>query len=266
MLAVGIAVIIVGETTIYTSQVDTRADSPAHRLQFSFPLLSTLSVRQAMTTPTLRFSPQQTLAGAEALLAERSISGASVLDSIGNLLGVLTLADIERIPLSERGKRYVEEAMNREVLVVQPDETLDVALEQLTSHRVGWMPVVQVQAATGGRQVVGRISAHDITRVYREALAKGSRRMRGMVEGTVLVEVIVEPGMPLAGLLLRVAKLPSECLVVSIRRRKDMLFPKGSTIIEAGDVVTFLVSPSGEEHLHAYLGQREAQAQPVLLG
>ncbi len=265
MIAVGISVIIVGETTIYTSQVDTRADSPAHRLQFSFPLLSTLAVRQAMTPLALSFSPQQTVAVAETLLAECTVSGAPVLDGNGNLLGVLTLADIERIPLSERGERHVGEAMNREVLVVQPDETLDVALEQLTSHRVGWMPVVEVEVATGGRQVVGRISAFDITRVYRETLAKGSRRMRGMVEGTVMVEAIVEPGMPLAGHPLREAKIPPECLVVSIRRQKEMLFPRGSTIIEAGDVVTFLVSPSGEERLHAYLAQRETQAQPVLL-
>jgi chloride channel protein, CIC family len=198
------------------------------------------------------------------LLAERTISGAPVLDGNGNLLGVLTLADIERIPLAERGKLPVERAMNRKVLVVQPDETLDVALEQLTSHRIGWMPVVEIEAA-GGRKVLGRISALDITRAYREALARGSRRMRGMVEGTVLVEAIVEPGMPLAGRSLREAKLPSECLVVSIRRQKEMLFPRGSTIIEAGDVVTFLVSPSGEERLHAYLAQRVEQAQPVLL-
>jgi CIC family chloride channel protein len=264
MIAVGISVIMVGETTIYTSQVDTRADSPAHRLQFSFPLLSTLTVRQAMTPLQVPFSPQQTVAEAETLLAERTISGAPVLDGIGNLLGVLTLADIERIPLAERGDFSVERAMNREVLVVQPNETLDVALEQLTSHRIGWMPVVEIEAA-GGRRVIGRVSALDITRAYRETLARGSRRMRGMVEGTVLVEAIVEPGMPLSGRPLREAKLPFECLVVSIRRKMQMLFPRGSTIIEAGDVVTFLVSPSGEERLHAYLAQREAQAQPVLL-
>jgi CBS domain-containing protein len=217
-----------------------------------------------MTPADLPFSPQQTVAEAESLLAEYTISGAPVLDGNGNLLGVLTLADIERIPLTERGKFPVERAMNREVLLVQPDETLDVALEQLTSHRIGWMPVVDIEAA-GGRRVIGRISALDITRVYRETLARGSRRMRGMVEGTVLVEAIIEAGMPLAGRPLREAKLPPECLVVSIRRQKEMLFPRGSIIIEAGDVVTFLVSPSGEERLHAYLAQREAQAQPVLL-
>src|SRR5438270_11335173 len=65
MIAVGISSIIVGNNTIYTSQVDTRADSPAHRLQLSFPLLSTLAVRQAMTKVALSFSPQQTVAQAE---------------------------------------------------------------------------------------------------------------------------------------------------------------------------------------------------------
>ena len=265
MIAVGISVILVGEKTIYTSQVDTRADSPAHRLQFSFPLLSTLAVRQAMTPFALHFTPLQTLAEAEALLAERTISGAPVLDGHGNLLGVLTLADIERVPAASRSQHRVEEAMNWEVLLVQPDETLDVALEQLTSHGIGWMPVVETDAATGGRQVVGRVSALDITRVYREALAKGSRRMRGMVEGTVMVEAIVEPGMRLADRPLREAKLPQQCLVVSIRRQNELLFPRGGTIIEAGDVVTFLVSPSGEELLHAYLAEKVEQPEPVVL-
>jgi chloride channel protein, CIC family len=125
--------------------------------------------------------------------------------------------------------------------------------------------VVEIEVATGGRRVVGRVSALDITRVYREALARGSRRMRGMVEGTVMVEANVEPGMQLADRPLREAKIPPECLVVSIRRQKEMLFPRGGTIIEPGDVVTFLVSPSGEERLRTYLAVREAQAQPVLL-
>ena len=255
---------MVGENTIYTSQVDTRADSPAHRLQFSFPLLSTLAVRQAMTPLTLSFSPWQTVAEAESLLSEGMINGAPVLDDSANLLGVLTLADIGRVPLSERNQRLVKEAMNREVLVLQADETLDVALEKLTSHRVGWMPVIEVETTTGARHVIGRITALDITHLYRETTVKDSRRMRGLVDGTVMVEAIIEPGMLLASRPLREAKLPQQCLVVSIRRQKEMLFPRGSTIIEPGDRVTFLVSPSGEMLLRTYLEKRVEQKEPVL--
>lgn len=265
MIAVGISSIVVGDATIYTSQVGSRADSPAHRLQLSFPLLSTLAVRQAMTPPPLRFSPQQSVAEAEQLLIEHTVGGASVLDARGDLLGVLTLADIGRVPLAERGSRRVEEAMNRDVLAVQPNETLDVALEQLTSHRIGWMPVVEVETATGGKHLVGRISAQEIVRAYRETMAKGSRRMRGLVEGTVMLEAEIEPGIRLADRPLREAQLPPESLVVSIRRQNELLFPRGSTVIKPGDLVTFLVSPVGEERLRAYLTERVERAEPILL-
>jgi CIC family chloride channel protein len=253
MIAVGIASIIVGKSTIYTSQVDTRADSPAHRLQMSFPLLSTLAVRQTMVVLSASFSPQQTVADAEKVLANHIESGAPVLDAQGNLLGVLTQVDIQRIPIAERVTALVEMAMNRDVLTVYPDDTLDEALEQLTSHRVSWAPVVDVEHVVGDNHVVGILSAANIVRAYRETLAKDSRRMRGLIEGTVMIEAKVEPGMRLADVPLREAQLPAECLVVSIRREGELLFPRGSTVIHVGDVVTFLVSPRGEDSLQRYL-------------
>ena len=265
MIAVGVSSLIVGNHTIYTSQVSTRADSPAHRLQFSFPLLSTLTVRQAMTPPPLSFSPQQFVAEAEQILTEHTMGGTSVLDASGNLLGVLTLADIGRVPEASRASCRVEEAMNRDVLVAQPGDTLDVALEQLTSHRIGWMPVVEMEMATNRKHLVGRISTQEIVHAYRETLTKGSRRMRGLVEGTVMLEAEIEPGTRLAGCPLREAQLPAESLVVSIRRRDESIFPQGSIVIEAGDLVTFLVSPGSEAHLRTYLAERVGQTEANVL-
>jgi CIC family chloride channel protein len=264
MIAVGISSILVGNDTIYTSQVPTRADSPAHRLQLSFPLLSTLTVRQAMTKTFLHFSSGQTVAQAEAMLANRTESGAPVLDEHSDLQGVLTQADIQRVPLAERSRRLVREAMNRSVLVVHLDETLDEALEQLTSQRVSWAPVVDAEMVAEGKYVVGLLSAADIVRTYRETLLKNSRRMRGLVEGTVMVEAKLEPGMRLVGRPLREAQLPQECLVVSIRRQGELLFPRGSAVMEAGDLVTFLVSPQGEERLQQYLAERVKTPEAVL--
>jgi CIC family chloride channel protein len=48
MVAVAISTALVGNHTIYKSQLPGRADSPAHRLRMSFPLLSSLTVRDAM--------------------------------------------------------------------------------------------------------------------------------------------------------------------------------------------------------------------------
>jgi chloride channel protein, CIC family len=256
MIAVGISSILVGNATIYTSQVPTRADSPAHRLQLSFPLLSTLAVRQAMTPLSLRFLPEQTVAEAEKLLANRVESGAPVVDKEGDLQGVLTQVDIQRVPLTEREQRLVKAVMNRDVLVAYADDTLDEALEMLTSHRVSWMPIVDVETHHIGRSVIGVLSAADIVRVYRQTLAKDSRRMRGLVEGTVMIEGKIEPGMLLVQRPLREAQLPKECLVVSIRRQEELIFPRGSAVILPGDVVTFLVSPQGEERLQQYLAKR----------
>ncbi len=143
--------------------------------------------------------------------------------------------------------------MNRDVLVVHPDDTLDEALEQLTSHRVSWAPVVDVDGHSSTPAVIGTLSAASIVRLYRETLAKDSRRMRSLVEGTVMIEAKIVPSMPLASIPLREAHLPPECLVVSIRREGELLFPRGSTIIMPGDMVTFLVGPRGEERLQQYL-------------
>src|ERR687884_484235 len=51
MVAVGVSTALVGDNTIYRSQLPNRASAPAHRVQFSFPLLSALVVRDAMTPP-----------------------------------------------------------------------------------------------------------------------------------------------------------------------------------------------------------------------
>ncbi|GHO47929.1 chloride channel protein [Ktedonospora formicarum] len=256
MIAVGIASILVGETTMYTSQLPTRADSPAHRLQMSFPLLSTLNVRQAMKPLTLQFAPGEALSRAASTLTEKGLSGASVIDQQGCLVGVLTLADIERVPIEKRQESFVSDAMHHDPLTFYPVATLDEALERLSNQRVSWAPVVDVESLPGHVNILGILAVSDIVTLYRQTLAKASRRMRGLVTGTVMLEITVEPGMLLADVPLREAQLPHECLVVSIRQGGDQLFPRGGSVIQVGDFVTFMVSPSGEERLQSYLAQR----------
>jgi len=96
-------------------------------------------------------------------------------------------------------------------------------------------------------------SVADMMRTYRLTLTRNLRRTRGFVKGTAQVEIEMTPEMPLVGRALDEGRLPAGCLVVSLRRAGAFLFPQGSTVVQAGDLVTFLVSPQGEEALQRYL-------------
>ena len=143
--------------------------------------------------------------------------------------------------------------MSREIQVIHPEETLDDALEQLTSQRIGWVPVVDTDAFQEEQHVLGILSVTDIVRAYRLSFSKDMRRMRSLVKGTVMLETRIEAAMPLANQVLREAHLPKDCLVVSIRRNDELLFPRGGTRILPGDMITFLVNPQGEALLRLYL-------------
>ena len=57
MIAVGLSSLVCGNCTIYRSQLPTRAHSPANWYQFSFPLLTRLTVREAMEASPLLLWP-----------------------------------------------------------------------------------------------------------------------------------------------------------------------------------------------------------------
>jgi chloride channel protein, CIC family len=189
MIAVSLSCLIVGKATIYRSQLDSRADSPAHQFEFTFPLLSTLLVRQAMVPVSVQLRGNQTIAEAVRLLTERNLHGAPVLSEDGILQGVLTQTDIDHVPSTQQDQRQVRETMKRTVLVLHPDKALDEALEELTIQRVSWAPVVEeIKARPQNQRVIGIISIPQMVRLYREALEHNSHRMRELGEGTATSE------------------------------------------------------------------------------
>lgn len=104
MVAIALATLLIGDTTIYTSQLPNRASSPAHRLRFSFPLLSSLFVRDAMSPATpgqswtsdengVALDPDQSLDSALELLVEGGTPAVPVVDQ-GEVVGQITHRDI----------------------------------------------------------------------------------------------------------------------------------------------------------------------------
>jgi CIC family chloride channel protein len=105
MVAVAVATALVGDRTIYHSQLLTRADAPAHRFRFSFPLLSSLLVRDAMNTAApgpggdalpagaVVLGPEQSLDIALEKLASAGVSSAAVVDG-RRVVGQLQARDV----------------------------------------------------------------------------------------------------------------------------------------------------------------------------
>jgi chloride channel protein, CIC family len=193
MIAVAISTAVVGDHTIYRSQLRTRADSPAHRVKFSFPLLSSLVVRDAMISEHSDFIP---------------------------------------------GDYPV---------LLNPNQTLDVALDRLTAHALSWAPVVD------DHHMIGRLNVRDVVQTYKTTLEKSVRRAGSLTPETFMFEVIVEESSALAGRKLRDIGLPDETMVVSITHDGHTIFPNADTILQTGDKALIMSSKNSENELKAFL-------------
>lgn len=129
MVAVAIASALVGNNTIYEAQLPDRSASPMHRIRMGFPLLSALTVRDALTpgrphasgeTPDLvEVSPSDSMADALERMAEAGSDGATVTEN-GLPLGRITNRDVLSTykTMLQRGVRRAQ-AMPESSLIVE---------------------------------------------------------------------------------------------------------------------------------------------------
>jgi CIC family chloride channel protein len=246
MIAVGVSTALVGDHTIYRSQLRNRASSPAHRVHFAFPLLSSLLVRDAMQPPRAPIRATAFLRDAVALAAEQAVLVLSVVDDHGVYAGVVTRAQIDRIPDAERIRLHLQSMLPSTIEPLSPEQSLDDALQHLADCGVPWLPVVV------GEHIVGGLGVRDAVGTYKKTLPKSARRTRALPEETSLFDVQLRADSPVIGCTLRDATLPGSLLVVSIRRVGETIFPSADTRLQAGDVLTVVAEPAQETALKAF--------------
>lgn len=246
MVAVTIATALVGDNTIYRSQLPDRASTPAHRMRFSFPLLSTLVVRDAMVRPEAAAQADAPLSVAEQLLAAGHGHGTVVVEANGEYLGTVSRAEVERVPAAQRATTPVRAVLANGLQPLEPEQTLDAALEQMAEQDVNWAPVVE-----RGR-IVGSLHVRDVVETFRSSITRSARRADVLPRGTVIIEVRLGAASPLVGRTLRGIGLPGETLVVSVDREGEIIFPHANLQLEAGDVVMILGDRSCEAALRSY--------------
>lgn len=107
MIATTIAYVITGKNTIYENQVESRADSPAHRGEYSVPLLQRLKVKDAMSKKVITVMPDYRLSKVVDIMAKNKIKGIPVVDRNKDLIGIITFTDILQVHPEQRAKRTV---------------------------------------------------------------------------------------------------------------------------------------------------------------
>ncbi len=244
MVAVGLATLLAGDHTIYSGQLKTRAESPAHRFRFGLPLLASVPVRDVMSVPRLILHADGSTEAALERLRADGLAGAPVVDGEGTFRGSV---DTSRLAEPD-GDRPVGELAQVGSPAIPVEATLDAAVEALAANRTNWVPVLDAD-----RRVVGIVAASDLIRGQRMALQAALRRVASAPQGTALLEEQVSEGSRFANRTIAEVGWPAGTVVVSIQRGNQLHFPEPETVLEPGDVLSVLTHIESAEALRQVL-------------
>jgi CBS domain-containing protein len=124
--------------------------------------VATILARKGMNVVTVR--PDQTLREALAMLSQHSIGALVVVNTAGELAGILSERDIVREAV--RNERFfdltVSAIMTKNVITGQPRDDLDAVARTMTHKRFRHLPVLD------GGKLVGVVSLGDVVKAQRD--------------------------------------------------------------------------------------------------
>ena len=123
-------------------------------------------------------TPDATVFSAIQKMSDERIGCLVVLAS-GRLAGILSERDYARkVILKGRNSQttHVREIMNKPVLFVKPSESIDHALQMMTSHRIRHLPVLE------GEEVIAVLSTSDLVSWLLESQQEAIDRLNSYIE------------------------------------------------------------------------------------
>ncbi|NIM23602.1 MAG: CBS domain-containing protein [Armatimonadetes bacterium] len=245
--------------TIYTLKIRRRGIDLER--ESATDLLDTVTVGEIMTTHLETVPADMPVEQLMKYLLETGHHGLPVVDEGGELVGIVTLSDVERSAGSGDTVRTVADIASLSPFTCFPDQTVREALQQLSGREVGRMPVVD---RLNPRRLLGMLRRENVIAAYARLLKQygsvreASERLRLSVPGLITVRVEIPEEASVIGRPLQEFSMPPASLLVAIRRRGRAMIPKGDTVLMAGDIVTALASPSEADTLHDLLTQAKS--------
>ncbi len=161
-----LAFLLSDEKSIYESQLESPALSPAHQGDYIRAVLAGLSVRQFLKPgqEIPHLGPNDLLPTVIAKLGNSTYQTLPVADTAGKLVGVVSLEDVHLASLGPNlGPLVLATDLMRRVEPLHPEDPLDRAVELFAESNLDALPVVDGEPA---HRVVGLVRRSDITGTY----------------------------------------------------------------------------------------------------
>jgi CIC family chloride channel protein len=224
-------------------------------------LLEGIPVAEAMETTIDAVPPTMPLPQLLHRFEKTHHHGFPVTDEQGNLLGIVTLSDVEQAMLTPdfEQKTVADIATSDGIAVGYPDEPISEALWRMGVRGIGRLPIVD---RTNPRRLLGVLRRQNVIAAYERAIANRKdisarlRELREAHEGNVrVVEVDIGDKHRFVGKQIKdiARELPDDCILVSIRRDRRVIIPHGTTEIRKGDHLVTLASAECAERVRAAL-------------
>jgi CIC family chloride channel protein len=207
-------------------------------------VMEMITVEEAMGQEFDAVRPEMTLQELGELFQESAHHGFPVVDEERKLIGVVTLSDY-RQALVEGRTGVVADVCTCNPVVVYPGQTLNEALRLMASWDVGRLPVVSREDPS---RIVGLLRRYDVIRAYNKGVArrleiahKVQQMQVASYRGGELLTMELTARSAAVDHLIRDLHFPAGTIVVSVNRGQRALIPRGSTRLQAGDLLVVMV-------------------------
>jgi CIC family chloride channel protein len=252
--------------SIYTLKLARRG----LRLRFGrdVDVLDGVLVSEVMTKSPPTIEENTTMGELEKYFMRTHHHGVMVVDSNNELMGVITLQDLDRCLSNREDCRdlKVKDVMVQSMLVAYPDESIGDALHRMAARDVGRMPVVD---RSDPRKLLGAVRRNDIARAYqrgilrREDLSERANLLRtSRSGGAEIIELRVEPDSTAAGKKVKELTLPEGVLLTTRFHGNEHHLLHGNDILSPGDVVLALTEADDIDELTALFKRKRISIKP----
>lgn len=208
-------------------------------------VMETLCVHEVMGTDFPVIPESMSAADALDRLDAVRHRGLPVVDGDGELVGVVTIPDLHRVPAELRAATRVSVSCTRDVVTVLPDDTLATAMRRMGVRDIARLPVVE---SAHSRRLVGLLRRDVALRAYDAAVVartqSAHRAQQARLAHLAQVEVLeftVLDASSCAHKAFGAIKWPDNARVVSFRRGHELHIPHDDTVFLPGDIFAIVI-------------------------